>query len=156
MGRVDSAKDVFMDVFLAVTISVTPFLIGMVWGFLAEWYVLPRLYSPGAPRLSYGQEFGVLLLMVVGPLGTIGGMSVVLARHERLGAATGLCLAAAFLAYLLLAAMWTEDVRRYGYEPTQLVVFPVPVLSTAALFGLGCVMAVVAVRHRSAEERRRV
>ncbi len=150
MARLTSVSEVV----LIFSIAAAPVISYLGWAASTDLVVMPHLYPPGAPRLSYGMKWGMLLVLIIVPLGMIGSLSVAMALRDRFVVAAGLALAGSTPAILFLIALWTDDVARYGYEPTKLVVYPVPALASTAIFVWGCVMAVAATTRGIAMRRR--
>lgn len=93
--------------------------------------IVHHLRVPGAPYLSYGQQFGVMIC-VAGMMGAFVGISVVVARCWSIFVAAAISAAAALAVGCFDLACWLDSNRRYGVDPSDKVVYE-PILAGAAL-----------------------
>jgi hypothetical protein len=142
-----------VEIVLPIIAASVPILSYVGWAALMKSWVVPHFYPPGTPRLSYGIKWLFLLVLVVVPLEVVGCLSVALALQRGFVAAAVLCWAVGVPAILFLGLVLIDDVARYGYEPTKLVIHPVPARSSAAVLGWGCVMTAAAIYRRVTEKK---
>src|SRR5438045_3744833 len=120
-----------------------------------ESFLMPYLHPPGAPRLSYGQESGILLLLVLAPLGVVASLSALLDQDRSTIASALVAVIGSIPSVLLLAAMWFADTKRNGYNSTTLILYPVPFLTAAGVLSWSCVIVTRAARSRYEQWRGR-
>ena len=135
-----------MDSQLGLPFSdAAPYLIGgsiaggtvyFCYSLMFDALVLPILIPPGAPVLSYGQEWGMIMLPLSVMLGLSAGAGLFFSLRRRV-VFSGLAPLAVSVA-AMVSGMWHINFQRYGNDPTDLVLF-FPLLvgcMTVGVFGV--------------------
>ncbi len=100
-------------------------LAGSIFGGLAlELHVAST--RPAGPVLSYGQQFGMMIVPLCTLIGAAIGFSVALAFSRYPILAIILLLTTSFVGWGITGAMWNSQVADYGPDPSEVVLYYPP------------------------------
>jgi hypothetical protein len=105
-------------------------LLYVVVAVLDEIYLQPQLRVPGTAYLSSGQEFGLMSLPLSCLLGAVQSWSVALAARKSFSIAAVSSGIAALLVAGQFAFWWADSHRRYGSDPSEVILYIVPLIGT--------------------------
>lgn len=129
-------------------------LFGGGFGFVASIVVGVALEPQSDSGLSYGQQFGLIMVPLCTLIGaSIGsGISFVYSRYPRIGVIW--LLATSFAGWVPTSSMWKSDLAQYGPDPSQAVLYYPPTAMCLCSLGLAIAIAVQGIWRRSNESDR--
>jgi hypothetical protein len=123
----------------------------IAFGLAFDVFIEPTLVPAGTPRLSTGQQFGMMIFLAA-LLGAGAGASIAFAFRSSWWCAGASVSIAGLVIAAVSAGLWTDKVNRYGADPSDDgLYFPLLVASLPhLLFGMALTFlaVVLAIRRR--------
>jgi hypothetical protein len=125
-----------------------PFIGGFIGfaGYIAAASILEAHDDWSGPRLSYGQQAGLISLPICTMIGAAIGLGFAFAIVRRYMVSIALLLLVSLCGWCIVNVMWNDQIARYGRDPSEVVLYYPPMafsmLALAAAFIVGLVAAV--------------
>jgi pimeloyl-ACP methyl ester carboxylesterase len=114
-------------------------------GYIVAALLLEARSEFAGPRLSYGQQFGLISLPLCTLMGAALGFGIALSLARRYLISVVLLVLAALIGWGIVTSMWNEQIARYGRDPSEVVLYYPPlgisILSLAVALAVGLVGA---------------
>jgi hypothetical protein len=122
--------------FLCVSLGgAAAFVLAVVAGIAIDtWFVPPP--GVGPVYRSYGQAW-LFLQALVGLLGAVAAWSMRLWLRDYVLLAAAWCIGCGLASAVFIASTWLDQLTRYGSDRSDVIVYPVPLLSAAMVTALG-------------------
>ncbi|MBM3965966.1 MAG: hypothetical protein FJ308_13020 [Planctomycetes bacterium] len=120
----------------AVVLVISPALGGLIGflGFIAASIFIELQSQPTEVALSYGQEAGLFSLPLCTVVGAATGFSVAISIMHRHLIAISMLIAVGVLGSGVVASMWSGQISRYGRDPSEVVLYYVPMAACGGAF----------------------
>jgi hypothetical protein len=144
----DSAESVWLAIAHFPILGVGGASLGFV-GCMVASLVLEAGLKPAGPTLSYGQQWGLIVLPLCTLIGAAIGLGVAFALVERPVISLVLLLVVSIVGSGVVSSMWNAQIARYGRDPSEVVLYYPPLaLSMLALVTAVLIAATGLVRWR--------
>lgn len=142
-----SIEDAMIPMLIAGAVSAGCYL---CYTLSFESLVMPTLRPPGTPVLSYGQQFGIVMLPLAALLGCSAGASFAVMRWW----ATIAALAFPALIAVFVTMLWKSSFTCYGADPSDWVLYVPLLVGSAICIPLNIVLAMGGYWYRVKSLRR--
>lgn len=116
--------------------SLGMLVVGLV-GLVIEVLIIPWVTVPGQIQLSHGQQFAWVTLPIAGLQGSAAGLAIAFRLQSRTVLAVTTSIVSAVVLSLFVIVLWNNDVKKYGQDTSQIVLYVPLLLESLTIFVYG-------------------